>query len=82
MPQMETLIELLSSLKQFAILIKPFATSSGESWYKLLIQFELTIFLKEKYFFVNHALVIVHVALCCLGLKTLFQICYIGASQR
>ena len=77
MPQMETLIELLSSLKQFAILIKPFATSSGE-----LTIFELTIFIKEKYFFVNHALAIVHVALCCLGLKILFQICYMGASQR
>ena len=34
MPQKKTLIELFPCLKQFAILIRPFAICSGESWYK------------------------------------------------
>ena len=34
MPQMKTLFP---CLKQLAILIRPLAISSGESWYKLLV---------------------------------------------
>ena len=37
MPQMKTLIALFPCLKQLTILIRPFAISSGESWYKLLV---------------------------------------------
>ena len=41
MPQMKTLIALFSCLKQLTILIRPFAISSGESWYKLLVPYNI-----------------------------------------
>ena len=47
MSQMNALIELLSCLKQLAILIRPFAISSGESWYKILLQHNIITFLKD-----------------------------------
>ena len=48
MPQMKTLIALFPCLKQLAILIRPFAISSGESWYKLLVPHNITTFLKDE----------------------------------
>ena len=48
MPQMKTLIALCSCLKQLAILIRPFAISSGESWYKLLVPHNIITFLKDE----------------------------------
>ena len=48
MPQMETLIALFPCLKQLAILIRLFAISSGESWYKLLVPHNIIIFLKDE----------------------------------
>ena len=38
MLQIKTLVELLHFFKQLAILRRPFAISSGGSWYKLLVQ--------------------------------------------
>ena len=61
MLQMKTLIALFPYLKQLAILIRPFAISSSESWYKLLVPHNTIAFLKSG---VNHALAIVHVVLC------------------
>ena len=63
MPQMKTLIALFPCLKQLAILITPFALSSGESWYKLLVPHNIITFLKDENG-VNHGLAMVHVALC------------------
>ena len=48
MPQMKTLIALFPCLKQLAILIRPFAISSGESWYKLLVPHNIITFLKDE----------------------------------
>ena len=45
---MKTLIELFPCLKQLAILIRPFAISSGESWCKLLVSHNITTFLKDE----------------------------------
>ena len=48
MPQMKTLISLFPCLKQLPILIRPFAISSGESLYKLLLPHNIITFLKDE----------------------------------
>ena len=63
MPQIKTLIATFPCLKQLTILIRPFAVSSGASWYKLLVPHNIITFLKDENG-VNHGLTIPHAALC------------------
>ena len=48
MPQMKALSELFHCLKQLAISRRPFAISSGESWFLLLVPHEITTLLKNE----------------------------------
>ena len=48
MPQMKTLVELFCCFKQLAILRRPFAIFSGESWYILLVPHYITASLKDE----------------------------------
>ena len=48
MSQMKTLIALFPCLKQLTNFIRPFAISSGESWYKSLVPHNITTFLKDQ----------------------------------
>ena len=45
---MKTLVNLFPCLKKLAIFIRPFAISSGESWYKLLVPHNITTFFKDE----------------------------------
>ena len=47
MPQKKTLMALFPCLKQLAIFIRPFAISSGESWFKLFEPHNIITFLKD-----------------------------------
>ena len=44
----ENIDRIVPCLKQLAILMRPFAISSGESWYKLLVPHNITTFLKDE----------------------------------
>ena len=48
MSQMKTLIALFPCLKQLTNFIRPFAISSGESWYKSLVPHNITFLKDEK----------------------------------
>ena len=61
MPQMKTLIELFPCLKQLAILIRPFAISSGESWNRLLVPHNIATLLKDE----NRRKSCAHHSACC-----------------